>query len=75
MDSFFQVYEKAIKKYSLSRIVNLSIYEGCEMRIYRDDALIIIVKSESQEELYRNAASSLEKYLRLHSHIERSVES
>lgn len=68
---FFQVYEKALKKYSLTRIVNLSIYTGCEMKIYREDALIIVVKAEAQEELYKNAALALERYMRLHSYIDR----
>lgn len=71
---FFQVYTKALKKYNLTRTVNLSIHEGCEMRIYRDDALIIVAKSETQEELYSNAALSLERYVKLHSRIERSGE-
>lgn len=68
---FFQVYEKTLKKYSLTRIVNLSIYTGCEMKIYREDALIIVVKAEAQEELYKNAALALERYMRLHSYIDR----
>lgn len=67
---FFQVYIKALKKYSLTRIVNLSIYTGCEMKIYREDALIIMVKAETQEELYKNAATSLEKYMKLHKYID-----
>lgn len=71
---FFQVYKKALKKYNLSRICKLSIQDGCEMKIYRNDSLIIIVKSETQEELYKNAALSLERYLKLHKQIERSVE-
>lgn len=71
---FFQVYKKALKKYNLTYTVNLSIYKGCEMRIYRDDALIIVTKSETQEELYINAALSLERYVKLHSRIERSGE-
>jgi hypothetical protein len=41
------------------------------MKIYREDALIIVVKAETQEELYSNAAASLEKYMKLHKYIDR----
>lgn len=71
MQEFFSLYEAALKKYELSRTVKLSIYDGCEMKIFRDDELIIIVKSETQEELYEYAASSLKHYLSLHRMIER----
>lgn len=68
---FFQVYEKALKKYNLSRTGRLSIYDGCEMRIYRDNALIIVIKTETQEELYKDAALSLERYIMHHNYIDR----
>lgn len=68
---FFQVYKEALKKYNLSRTGRLSIYDGCEMRIYRDDLLIIVVKTKDQDELYKNAALALERYMKLHSCIDR----
>ena len=68
---FFQVYKEASKKYNLSRTGRLSIYDGCVMRIYRDDRLIIVVKTEDQDELYERAALELERYMKLHSYIDR----
>jgi hypothetical protein len=41
------------------------------MRIYRDDLLIIVVKTEDQDELYERAALELERYMKLHSYIDR----
>lgn len=69
--NFFQVYKEALKKYNLSRTVRLSIYDGYEMRIFRDDLLIIVVRTEDQNELYQNAALALERYIKLHSYIDR----
>ena len=68
---FFQVYKEASKKYNLSRTGRLSIYDGCVMRIYRDDLLIIVVNTENQDELYERAALELERYMKLHSYIDR----
>ena len=68
---FFQVYKEASKKYNLSRTERLSIYDGCVMRIYRDHLLIIVGKTEDQDVLYDRAALELERYMKLHSYIDR----
>jgi hypothetical protein len=65
------VYKEASKKYNLSRTGRLSIYDGCVMRIYRDDLLIIVVKTEDQDKLYECAALELERYMKLHKYIDR----
>lgn len=74
MNQFFKLYKKAVKKYNLSRSGRLSIFDGCEMKIFRDDLLIIFVKADTQEELYQHAYLSLKNYMRLHEQIERRGE-
>lgn len=66
MQEFFRVWEKCKQRYDLERIVKKSIFDGFEMRIYRDDKLIIKVKADDDEQLYHQAALSLKRYRRTH---------
>lgn len=76
MDLFFDVYSEIKYDFALSRWVRIS-EKGIDFRIYSEDKLIVIVKSEEPEEreyVYLLACRDLIKWaLRNYDHASRST--
>lgn len=68
MDLLFEIFEKLKWEYELSRVVNISLGAGIEIRIYSEDKLIVLEKDEdvnAQELAYLKTAKKLIQWVKL----------
>lgn len=68
MDLLFEIFEKLKWEYELSRVVNISLGAGIEIRIYSEDKLIVLEKDEdvnAQELAYLKATKKLIQWVKL----------
>lgn len=63
MKEFSGIYQIARRKYNLRLFTKKSIYDGCSLKIYQGEHLIISINEENEETMYEQAKKALKFWM------------
>lgn len=64
MKEFLGIYQVARKKYGLRLYTKKSLYEGCSLKIYQGERVIISINEENEGTMYEQANKALRFWMR-----------
>ena len=64
MKEFSGIYQIARRKYNLRLSTKKSLFDGCSLKIYQGERIIISINEENEENMYEQATKALKFWIR-----------